>query len=148
MNLGEAYYNTSHGHHCFVVSHPDPETGEVVVVNTTTWTADKDHACIIEASEHPNLSTKSVIAYNFAVALNMNQQAAAKAKYQPCTPLSSELLDRIQIGLDESEYAPKKCVKLVRASAKRQREEKRAAAAQAVAKTEEVLHEQSQDQEG
>lgn len=128
MKLGEAFLSPSHGHVCFVVSHPDPATGEVVVVNITTWEVDKDHACVIEAGRHPKVTHKSVIAYSFAVTLDPGQQATGEAEFQACPPLDPELLDEIQASFEESEYAPQKCVKLVKASAKRQRAEKQAAA--------------------
>lgn len=134
MKLGDAYFNNSHRHVCFVVSHPDAN-GSVVVVNTTTWTdeEDQDHACVIEGGEHSSIKHKSVIPYAFAEVVSKAKQDTIEAnpeKYPTRDPLSEDLLERIQGGFEDSESQddiPDECIPIVVSSCKRQRDDKRKA---------------------
>ena len=65
MNAGDTIIiplpGTSYDSHCWMVI-SDPEQGdECVIVNFTTWRADKDTACVVEAGEHCYVKHKTLV---------------------------------------------------------------------------------------
>jgi hypothetical protein len=63
MNLGAVLRIPQPGasldsHIWMVVYDPSKDPERVVIVNMTTWRADKDQACVLQVGDHPPSSTK------------------------------------------------------------------------------------------
>jgi hypothetical protein len=83
----------------------DPAQGdECVIVNFTSWRADKDQACIVEPGEHPYVSKKTCVNFKDAKKCKTGDldTLVASKKLEHAAPLSVELLAKIRSAVPES----------------------------------------------
>ena len=83
----------------------DPTVGErCVIVNFTTWRADKNQACVLEVGEHPYISRKTCVNYRDAKKLRTSDldDLVASRNLQRSVPLSPVLLAKIRKAVPES----------------------------------------------
>jgi hypothetical protein len=71
MNAGDTLIIDEPGtrldsHLWVVISDPAENPEEIVLVNFTTYRADKDQACIVERGDHPFISRRTCIEYRGA----------------------------------------------------------------------------------
>jgi hypothetical protein len=90
-------------HLWMVLSDPDAN-GECVLVNFTSWRADKDQACVVEVEEHPYVTRKTCVNYRDAKickAADLDALIAA-SKLRNHSALSPALLVRILSAVAKS----------------------------------------------
>ena len=64
MKAGDTFRFRSGEHHLWmVISDPDKDPESVLVVNLTTWRADKDQSCLLGPSDHELIEHNSCIHY-------------------------------------------------------------------------------------
>ncbi len=66
MNAGDTFLvdepATSYDSHLWmVVSAPERDRDRVVILNLTSWRADKDQACVLEPGDHPYVRHRSCV---------------------------------------------------------------------------------------
>ncbi len=108
MNAGDTFLiplpGTSYDSHLWMVI-SDPAIGEhCVIVNFTTWRADKDQACIVEAGEHPYVSKRTCVNYRDAKKVRTSDlnDLVATQRLKRSAPLSLALIDKIRNGVPGS----------------------------------------------
>ncbi len=108
MNAGDTLIiplpGTSYDSHLWMII-SDPTRGEAcVLVNFTSWRADKDQACIVEPGDHPYVSKKTCVNYKDAKLCKVSELArlVASENMKKSAPLSPELLARIRGAVPES----------------------------------------------
>lgn len=58
---------TSYDSHLWIVlSDPNIDSDSVLIVNLTSWRADKDQACVLDAGDHPYVKHRSCVNYTGA----------------------------------------------------------------------------------
>jgi hypothetical protein len=87
-----------------IISDPDQDNKEIIVVYFTTFEDYKDQACAIETGEHPKITHKSLVAYRDYVIFSSSQlkKMATDGKIKIEAPLSVELLKRIRSSAHNS----------------------------------------------
>jgi hypothetical protein len=83
----------------------DPTQGdECVIVNFTSWRADKDQACVVEEGEHPYVRHKTLVNFREAKRLPIRALEAliASKHLQSHEPLSPQLLAKIRAVVPQS----------------------------------------------
>jgi hypothetical protein len=107
MEAGDTFYlpdESADGHLWIVISDPRKNANRVLLVSMTSHDVSKEHACLIDAGEHPNVTHKTCISYKPArqTALeNLDRlRDSGYLKMQP--PVSPELLERIRRGVSLS----------------------------------------------
>ena len=95
-------------HLWIVITDPDPETSQCVVVSITTLRHSKDQTVILQAGEHPFIRHQSVVYYQDAQIidarrLESEEQAGNVLRKERC---QSSLLDLVQRGLIASDFTP------------------------------------------
>jgi len=100
MNAGDTFRRGSGSHLWIVVSDPQQNANQVLLVNLTSNRAWQDQSCIISAGEHPFVTRETIVFYrNAMIASNhdLDSQLASGA-IQLHDPVSSPLLQRIRVG--------------------------------------------------
>lgn len=99
MNAGETFLFPPESKHLWmIISDPAQDTVNVLAVYFSTWESYKDQACIVQAGEHPFVTHKTIVAYEFA----RMESAATWEKLKadrlaiPRQPLPPELLFRVR----------------------------------------------------
>jgi hypothetical protein len=95
---------TSYDSHLWMVI-SDPAIGEhCVIVNFTTWRADKDQSCVVDVGEHPYISKRTCVNYHDAkkVSISDLDRLVASQRLKPLAPLSPTLLAKIRKGVPNS----------------------------------------------
>src|SRR5947207_16009648 len=84
-----------------LITAPDPETGDAIMVNLTTQRPHSDTTTIIQPGEHPFVDRPTVVFYADARIVNVNtlNEALRGGVARQRAPISKELLQRIQNGL-------------------------------------------------
>jgi hypothetical protein len=108
VNAGETIIiplpDTSYDSHLWMVLSDPTQGDECVLVNFTSWRADKDQACIVEPGEHPYVSRRTCV--NFRDAKRCKTAAldelVASKNLRRSAPLSPELLARIRNAVSQS----------------------------------------------
>lgn len=105
MNAGDAFYFRRHENHLWIVlSDPAANPQQVLLVNMTTWRADKDQACLLNAGDHPCVLHNSVINSEEArvcTLAHLHSLVAADA-VELKAPVSPALLQRIRAAAADS----------------------------------------------
>lgn len=103
MNAGDTFLvdepGTSYDSHLWmVISDLNADPNFVVIVNFTTWRADKDQACIVDVGDHPYIQHKSCVNYRKAKHVDVLAIRAmlANGDIKSHDPLSPALLQRIR----------------------------------------------------
>jgi hypothetical protein len=99
MEAGYTFLLTQVDDHLWVIlSDPNQDPREILVVSITTWREGKDPACMIERGEHPFVTHRSCLAYIEARVLSRDSFYTLKdggyLKLQE--PVSNELLGRMR----------------------------------------------------
>lgn len=111
MNGGDSFFlyapevhNTSHL--WVVLSDPERDPENVLVVNITTWKHDHDDACILERGDHPFVIRRTCVNYGAARTLKLEQitEQAAKGGIKLQEPFNPEVLQRMRTGATRSEH--------------------------------------------
>ncbi len=93
-----------------IITEPD-ENGDVVIVNVTSWRPDSDETVIIKTGEHHRITHQSVVFYQdarIAKAALIEKAIQNTTLCVKCDPCSQELLMRIQQGVTQSRFTPRK----------------------------------------
>lgn len=124
MKLRETYLLAGGGHLWVVCSLPTAD-GSVVVLNFTSWKPGvADENCVISPEDHSFVRNKTVIAYEKGRVLDRAAQAFVLSRPVECprkSPVSDELLNRIQTGALVSDLTPQKIQAIIRESMTRQK---------------------------
>ena len=99
MEAGYTFLLTQVDDHLWVIlSDPNQDPREILVVSITTWREGKDPACMIEREEHPFVTHRSCLTYIEARVLSRDSFYTLKdggyLKLQE--PVSNELLGRMR----------------------------------------------------
>ena len=114
LTLGDTVMLPKPGHekeHLWaLVTAPDPESGDAVMVNLTTQRPHSDTTTIIQPGEHPFVDRPTVVFYADARIVDVKNLEAAlrQGLVRQHAPLSPELLQRIQKKLFASNFTPEK----------------------------------------
>lgn len=83
-----------------VISDPTKNDKNIVVVNATTWFANKDQSCILLPQHHTSITHKSVVAYNFArvTSASIIQGCLDNRDYNLLPALRDEVLEMVREG--------------------------------------------------
>ena len=109
MNAGDTFYpvrpevDKTHLH--VVISVPELDPENVVVVNIETLTGDSDLACVLKPQEHAKISRDTAVDYRRARRVSLAQLEAGikNGAVELNDPMSQECLRRIQVGAVRSE---------------------------------------------
>jgi hypothetical protein len=100
MNAGDVFrfVNIADIHVWMIISDPNRDPTKLLMVSFTTWQPHLDHACIIEAGEHPFVVHRTVVDYSRAkVVTNAQLESLRRAgRLQLLDPLTAALLARIR----------------------------------------------------
>jgi hypothetical protein len=83
-----------------IISDTERSNEQVVIVSLTTWSADKDASCTLEAGDHPLVTRRTCVSYRdarivtTADLVRLEQQRLIDRR----EPLTPGVLDRIRAG--------------------------------------------------
>jgi hypothetical protein len=91
-------------HLWMVLSDPAREPQRIVIVNLTSWRADKDQACVLEVGDHPFVQHRTCVNFPMAkiVSRDQLQKLFDVGKLQSHAKVPPELLQRIRQSVPES----------------------------------------------
>ena len=108
MNAGDTFIipmpGTSYDSHLWMLI-SDPQAGEFgVIVNFTSWRADKDQACIVEPGDHPYVSKRTCVNFKDAKKRKLIdlESLISSRNLKNSAPLSASLLAKIRNAVLES----------------------------------------------
>ncbi len=108
MNAGDTLLinkpGTSYDSHLWIVL-SDPSLGEeTVIVNFTSWRADKDQACIVDKGDHPYIAHKTCVNFRDAKLCKTSslEELVANGGVSNHDSLSQGLLDKIRKAVPNS----------------------------------------------
>jgi len=116
VKLGDTLIPPKPYQHLYVViSDPDLDPDNVVIVNFTSYDPDEEDYCIVQGGEHPFLIHKSCVRYKDGrvspvTALTHLIDSGTMTTHKP---LSKELLRRVQEGASKSDFLPEGCRKVL-----------------------------------
>ena len=95
-----------------VITEPDSESFECVIVSVTTLRGNCDQTLVLQPGDHPFIQHPSVVFFADAriVDSRLLDQAIARGECLPHEPCSSELLAHIRAGVTASPHTPQKVV--------------------------------------
>ena len=114
LNLGDTVMLPKPGqekeHLWALITAPNPESGDAIMVNLTTQRPHSDITTIIQPGEHPFVDRPTVVFYADARMVNVKrlEQGLGESLVRLHMPLSTDLLQRIQEGLLASRLTPDK----------------------------------------
>ena len=87
-----------------VISDPEIDQDNIVIVNMTSWRSDKDQACVLDVGDHCYVKHRTCINYEDAkIQSAANLEALlSSGKIAPHVTCSEELLVRIRNSVNES----------------------------------------------
>jgi hypothetical protein len=93
-----------------LITAPDPETGDAVMVNLTTQRPHSDTTTIIQPGEHAFVDRPTVVFYADARIVNVNtlEEGLRHGVGRQYAALSAKLIQRIQGDLFVSRFTPNK----------------------------------------
>jgi len=93
-----------------LITAPDPETGDAIMVNLTTQRPHSDTTTIIQPGEHEFVDRPTVVFYADArmVDVKILEEGLRQGLVRQHAALSAKLLQRIQDGLIASRFTPDK----------------------------------------
>jgi hypothetical protein len=91
-------------HLWIVISDPSVDADKVVIVNMTSWRADKDQACILNVGDHSFVIHRTCVSYEDAKILTTEnlEKLITSGLIQSRGTCSGELLQRIRKGVPNS----------------------------------------------
>jgi len=95
---------TSYDSHLWMVI-SDPDQGsQCLIVNFTSWRADKDQACVVEAGEHPYIKHRTCVEFRGAklVPIAKLEECLRSGALVSHEPLSAPLLAKIRAAVPNS----------------------------------------------
>lgn len=121
MKQGDCFFNKAAprlpSHLWVIVSQPDVDEDNVLIVNLTDVENHHDLSCVLDASDHPGIITKrSCVAYQFAkiTSLARLQEALSSGLLYSRDPVPSETLAKIINGAQETDELRGDCRELLR----------------------------------
>jgi len=93
-----------------LITAPDPESGDAIMVNLTTQRPHSDTTTIIQPGEHPFVDRPTVAFYadTRIVDVKLLEEGLRHGPVRQHAALSPKLLQRIQDGLFVSRFTPEK----------------------------------------
>ena len=93
-----------------LITAPDPQSGEAVMVNLTTQRPHSDTTTILQSGEHPFVDRPTVVFYADARVVNVStlEGGLRQGFVRQHAALSPQVLQRIQSGLLTSPFTPEK----------------------------------------
>lgn len=93
-----------------LITKPDPQTNEAIMVNVTTQRPHSETTVILKPGDHPFVQKPSVIFYADArkVDVQLLDEALRRGSFRAHATFQSAVLKRIQDGLLQSSLTPKK----------------------------------------
>jgi hypothetical protein len=81
-----------------IISDPEQDPDEVLIVSLTEYHPKKDTACILGPGDHPFIHKKTCVAYNLANAPSLDElvQARDSGDLVPNDPMRPDVLERIR----------------------------------------------------
>jgi len=102
-------------HPWFIITEPFGDPSEILMVNATTRRDGTDGTVVLTPDDHPSIQHPSVIYYADARATEvelLERLVALDGSRLHPTSCRPEVIERIQCGLLESEFTPRKIKKL------------------------------------
>lgn len=96
---------TSYDWHLWIVlSKPDLDPNHILIVNLTSWRADKDQSCILTPEDHRYVKHKTCVNYPASKVVTKDQLQILldTGRIVPYAPVDSSLLERIREGATQS----------------------------------------------
>lgn len=112
FELGTTFLlNVSQAHLRAVISDPQDDPENVVIVSLTTWREGKDASCKIERGEHPFVTHSTCVDYRHAMSVTVTQLLDGKDKgdFSLREKLSKAVLQRILGGAASTTQLPNAC---------------------------------------
>jgi hypothetical protein len=112
--LGDSFMLPKPGHdteHLWVlITNPDPESYEAIMVNITTQRPHSDKTTVLDSGEHPFIKQPSVVFYSDArtVDTRLLDAAVQRGAYRGHAAFDAAVLGKIQAGLAVSPFTPRK----------------------------------------
>lgn len=112
--LGDTYMLPKPGqeteHLWVLITNPDPETHEAIMVNITTLRPHSDTTTILNVGDHPFIQKPSVIFYADAriVDTGLLDAAVLRGAYRGHATFQAPVIARIQAGVTASPHAARK----------------------------------------
>jgi hypothetical protein len=108
VRIGDTFLRTDSDRHLWIVlSDPEQDADNVLLVNLTTWNATKESACILHRGDHPWIKHKTCVNYNDLDAVITTRADLENAEIAGAIvakkPLSKSVLRRILEGAAQSE---------------------------------------------
>jgi hypothetical protein len=93
-----------------LITAPDPQSGEAVMVNLTTQRPHSDTTTVLQPGEHPFADHPTVVFYADARMVNVSRLEGGLRQgfFRQHAALSPQVLQRIQSGLLASPFTPAK----------------------------------------
>jgi hypothetical protein len=116
LKAGDTFILTSLDHHLrIIVSDPQIDPDQIVIVNMTECDKDGDCSCQISIGDHPFVTKRSVISYRDGsiVTLKKLHEISKKGLIKHGQPVSDKLLDRIRQGAFSSDFLPENCRRIL-----------------------------------
>jgi hypothetical protein len=108
MNAGDTIVipepGASYDSHCWMVISDPTQGDECVIVNFTSWRADKDQACVVETGEHAYIVHKTLVNFKEAkrIPIHSLEILIASKHLKSHDRLSPELLNKIRAAVPQS----------------------------------------------
>ena len=114
MKAGDTFVSADRSlesHVWVVVSDPDVDPHRVVIANMTTYTIDREAACVLHPGDHPLVRHETCVNYRRAqVATNDGlDRLVARGSLRLRQPVSAEVLDRIREGAARARWIEDAC---------------------------------------
>lgn len=111
MNAGDTLYVNNPGlqydsHLWVIISDPDIDPHSVLIVNFTSWRADKDQACVVDKDDHPYIHHRTCVNYAGSKVQSVDDlgRLVKAGTVSHREPASEELLRRMRDGAIESKF--------------------------------------------
>ncbi|MCC6127399.1 MAG: hypothetical protein IT426_20770 [Pirellulales bacterium] len=108
MNAGDTILidepGTSYDSHLWMVISDPKQDDRCLIVNFTSWRADEDQACVVEAGEHPYIKHRTCVKFRGAklVPIATLDACLGSGGLVPHSPLSANLLAKIRNAVPNS----------------------------------------------
>jgi len=107
--LGDTFFLRGLDKHLIIIiSEPGMDANQIVTANFTSWRADKDQSCIVEAGEHRFVKKRSCLEYRSDKLVTLSQYNGfmSSGRLISHDRVSKALLGRILEGAAISPYIP------------------------------------------
>jgi hypothetical protein len=118
MEIGNTYVlqNKSIDEHLWIViSHPEQEAEQIVIVSLTSYGRLRDASCILGRGDHPWIRHQTVVGYEFAKCVKESDidLLVASGELIPREDASDDLLRKILLGAERTDAMPTKCQRVL-----------------------------------